>query len=191
MPKTFPILEYGRATLRLDSESFVLTNAAISSSNGWVKFPDAEAGTESLGIHSCADALIACVKLPMYTLDSYAQKFIRSTGPVNILQIDTEGWDFDVLFGAGSVLDRTYYLEFEFNYQGNWGGLHLQDAVKLLNGKGFTCYWAGQGKLWRITECYRDEYNAWHDWSNVACAHRSQKNLVNRMENMFLSTISG
>ena len=53
MHKTFPLLENASATLGLDSENFVLTNAAISSSNGWVKFPDAKAGTESLGIHKC------------------------------------------------------------------------------------------------------------------------------------------
>ena len=65
-------------------------------------------------------------------------------GPVNILQIDVEGFDFDVLFGASSVLDRTLFLEFEYHSAGNWNGLHLQDAIKLLNGKGETWCSAAQ-----------------------------------------------
>jgi len=189
MQSTFPLLLNASTQLGMDSETFVLANAVISSTNGFVKFPNAVPGTEDLGIHNCKNRNVACTELPMYTLDSYADKFIKSKGPVNILQIDTEGWDFDVLFGASSVLDRTYYLEFEYHSQGNWGSLHLQDAVKLLDGKGFTCYWAGNEKLWRITECYVDGYDLWHAWSNVACVHRSQTNLAGRMEALFLSTI--
>jgi hypothetical protein len=37
---------------------------------------------------------------------------------INVLAIDAEGWDFDALFGASSVLDRTYYLEFEYHMIG-------------------------------------------------------------------------
>ena len=72
----------------------------------------------------------------------------------SIFYLYVEGYDFDVLFGASSVLDRNHYLEFEYHEQGNWGKLHIQDAVRLLDGKGFTCYWAGKNKLWRISGCY-------------------------------------
>ena len=58
------------------------------------------------------------VEVEMYSLDSYVEKFVKSKGPINVLAIDTEGWDFDVLFGASSVLDRTYYLEFEYHMIG-------------------------------------------------------------------------
>ena len=58
------------------------------------------------------------VEVEMYSLDSYVEKFVKSKGPINVLAIDTEGWDFDVLFGASSVLDRTYYLEFEYHEMG-------------------------------------------------------------------------
>ena len=37
-----------------------------------------------------------------------------------MLSIDTEGRDFDVLFGASSTLDRTYYLEFEYHIDGDY-----------------------------------------------------------------------
>ena len=49
---------------------------------------------------------------------------VKSTGPINILSVDVEGFDFDVLFGAGSVLDRTQCLEFECHKVRHWGKLH-------------------------------------------------------------------
>eukprot|EP00985_Skeletonema_marinoi_P017563 scaffold9675_cov143-Skeletonema_marinoi.AAC.5 len=65
----------------------------------------------------------------MFSLEDYVAKYVKGRGPINILQIDGEGYDFDVLFGAGSVLDSTHYLEiFEYRYR-------LPDAVRLLDGK--------------------------------------------------------
>lgn len=84
----------------------------------------------------------------MFSLEDYVAKYVKGRGPINILQIDGEGYDFDVLFGAGSVLDSTHYLEFfEYRYR-------LPDAVRLLDGKGFTCYWSGENRLCRISGCY-------------------------------------
>ena len=115
----------------------------------------------------------------MFSLEDYVAKYVKGRGPINILQIDGEGYDFDVLFGAGSVLDSTHYLEFfEYRYR-------LPDAVLLLDGKGFTCYWSGENRLWRISGCYFEHYNYFHGWSNVACVHRSQKILYDRMEKVF------
>ena len=57
----------------------------------------------------------------MVSLQTYVDKFLKSKGPINILFIDVEGFDFDVLFGAGTVLDRTQYLGFEFHAIGAWG----------------------------------------------------------------------
>ncbi|KAL3766071.1 hypothetical protein ACHAW5_007766 [Stephanodiscus triporus] len=108
--------------LGLDSKEFVVTQAAISARNGVVKFPNADAGAEACGLQGCegwvAGAENAFVEAPVYSLDSYVEKFISSKGPINLLAIDAEGWDFDALFGASSVLDRTYYLEFEYHMIG-------------------------------------------------------------------------
>ena len=127
----------------------------------------------------------------MYSLQTYVNNFVKSTGPINILSIDVEGFDFDVLFGAGDVLDRTQYLEFEFHKVGNWAKYRVMDAVNLLDGKGFTCYWLGsKERLWRLTECdHPPFYNVFRDWSNVACVHRSQEELASIMENIFLDTV--
>ena len=126
----------------------------------------------------------------MYSLETYVEIYVKYQGPINILSIDVEGFDFDVIFGAGSVLDRTEYLEFEYHIKGNWGNYHITDAVRLLDGKGFTCYWAGKKKLWRITNCYINGLYDWHGWSNVACVHRSQAELADDMEKVFNETLS-
>lgn len=198
MPRTFKVLQNATNKLGFDHKpsdrSFVLTNAAVSSADGVVKFPSAAAaGVEDLGINTCKQnkrLASLCEDVPMYSLQTYVNKFVKSKGPINILSIDVEGFDFDVLFGAGSVLDRVEYLEFEYHVSGTWRKYHLMDAVGLLNQKGFTCYWSGkEGKLWRITECDHDAYGVWHHWSNVACVHRSQKVLGAKMEKVFSDTL--
>jgi FkbM family methyltransferase len=106
----------------LNKKEFVVTHAAVSSRNGIVKFPDGEAGQEAYSITHCDQSPSIrnpfCVDVNMYSLDSYVEKFVKSRGPINMLSIDAEGWDFDVLFGGSTTLDRTYYLEFEYHRRG-------------------------------------------------------------------------
>lgn len=187
---TFTRLANASSVLGYDKKGFVVTQAVVSSRDGEMEFSGMN-GQENLGIHdqrACQNPS-DCKKVPMYSTDSYFDKFVQSKGPVNMLLIDVEGWDFDVLFGASSVLDRTQYLEFEYHMNGPWGRYHLPDSVRLLDHKGFTCYWSGNSKLWRITGCYFDVYNAWHGWSNVACVHRTYDKLAERMESLFLATM--
>ena len=102
--------------LGLDVEHFVVTHAAISSRDGVATFPFNQVGEETLSIGCGKEAGEHwCRDVTMYSLDSYVEKFVKSKGPINVLNIDVEGWDFDVLFGASSTLDRTYYLEFEYH----------------------------------------------------------------------------
>jgi len=194
MPSTITLLRNASLTLDLESKGFIINGAAVASTDGTIPFPNAAAGKENLGMDYCMTKKnkmsSACQDVPMYSLQTYVERFVKSRGPINILQIDVEGFDFDVLFGAGSVLDRTQYLEFEFHHSGNWNELHVTDAVRLLDGKGFTCYWSGVKHLWRFTDCYFDMYKHWHGWSNIACVHRSQTSLVEKMENAFLNTLA-
>lgn len=201
VPSTFGQLKKASDELNFEAHGFVLTHAAVSAADSTIPFPKGldGSGRENFGLHSCTTSIdggasktkkvVDCEDVAVYSLDNYVNKFVQSKGPVNILQIDVEGWDFNVLFGASSVLDRTQYLEFEFHSDGNWNNLHLPDAVRLLDAKGFTCYWAGRGRLWRITQCYFKIYNYWHGWSNVACVHRSQTVLAEKMEKVFHNTL--
>ncbi len=112
MPRNFELVQNASKALGFDSKQFVVVNAALSARSGSAKFPDSSAGTQFNETQG------GCAKVDMYSLSSYVQKFVQSKGPINILSIDTEGLDFEVLFGAGSVLDRTYYLEFEYHETG-------------------------------------------------------------------------
>jgi len=192
LPINFALLQNASAKLDLSEKNgWHLTQAAVSSVDGTIKFPEAEAGTESIGMHDCLSnpTSVKCLDVQMYSLESYVSKYVKSLGPIDVLQIDVEGWDFDVLFGAGSVLDRSKYVEFEYHQVGHWKDLSLPTAVELLDVKGFTCYWAGKAQLWRITGCNFDYYQHWHGWSNVACVHRSNSLLAQRMEDMFIATL--
>jgi FkbM family methyltransferase len=107
--------------LGIDQGRFVVSHAAISSSNGVVKFPNMAAGNEACGIQGCQSSEQATfVDVNVYLLDYYVSKFVKGNGPNNVLRVDVGGWDFDVLFGASSVLDRTYYLEFEYHQVGEF-----------------------------------------------------------------------
>jgi len=196
MPTTVQNLKNGASTMNLAKEGFIIHHAAISSVDGLIAFPKAgkhgKVGAEDMGMDECKKPNMEkwCEDVPMFSLQSYVDTYVKSSGPINILSIDVEGFDFDVLFGAGSALDRTEYLEFEFHVVGTWATHHLSDAVDLLDGKGFNCYWAGTGKLWRINGCMHDMYSTWHGWSNVACVHRSHVSLSKTMERIFLETLA-
>jgi FkbM family methyltransferase len=146
MPSNAMVLNNAMKTLILDEGRFVVSHAAISSGNSVVKFPNFRAGAEGCGIQGCQNVVeqVSLVDVKVYSLDYYASKFVRGKGPINVLSVDVEGWDFDVLFGASSVLDRTYYLEFEFHLVGEFrfslflvhffcsGKIHLTPLIVLL-----------------------------------------------------------
>eukprot|EP01083_Nonionella_stella_P222569 794070_1 len=205
MSSTAQSLKKAASKFNLERHGLVVAHAAIGSTDGVAYFPKStdvtSLGKEDIGLDGCmkgtsddsiqvdTDIKNQCDEVRMMSLQSYTEKFVKSKGPINILFIDVEGFDFDILFGAGSVLDRTQYLEFEYSNEGSWRFYHILDAIRLLDGKGFTCYWAGVKKLWRITGCAHRTYNSWHSSSNVACVHRSQTKLSLKMNSVFMNTL--
>lgn len=191
MPSTVGVLERAARELGLTDQGLVVTHAAISRLNGTIFFPlDVKAGVENIGIQNQKRSQHpATQEVQVLSLDDYVAKYVRGTGPINMLTIDVEGYDFDVLLGGSNALKRTQYLEFENNWVGSWGGQRLLDAVTMLDGAGFTCYWAGDNRLWRLTQCWMDHYNL-RFWSNVACVQRTQTELAARMESLFLQTLA-
>ena len=191
LPTTFDVISKSSQKLGLDREGLVLSKAAISSSNGHIRFPKATEGSEGFAINYCEyHPFKSCEEVPIYSLQTSVNKFVKSPGPINILSIDAEGFDFDVLFGAGDALGRTEFLEFEFHNTGDWLKYSIMDPVNLLDAQGFNCYFHGvQERLWRLTRCHHEFYDTFHGWSNVICVHRSQEELATRMENIFLETL--
>jgi len=84
---------------------------------------------------------------------------------------------------------RTRYISFQHDWQGYWESVSLSDVVTKLDGVGHTCYWPGDDKLWRITECWQDFYG-YKTYGFVVCVNRNlAPQLHERMEAKFKATI--
>ena len=194
-------------------DQFTVTHAAMGSMDGTAYFPIIAPGIESRGM--CKGAQANCEPIQMYTVDTYVNKFVHSkvmegaiaasrqplqenlvdgSYPVmiDVLSVDVEGFDWDVLGlgGADTTLSRVKYLEFEYHGTGNWPKTKLSHAtVQLWEKYSFVCYYAGVGKLWRLTNCFQAYFNK-HRWSNVACVNlRLDPDLAERMEALFQSQL--
>lgn len=194
MPVTFDALVKASESLGYDTRGLRVSNVAIADESGTVKFPAPVAGASAqslLGLETvtagtCEQVVAAmneeagadkleCRHVKMRTLDEYVDKEVEKGPIIDMLVIDTEGFDPLVLRGAKSTLSRVRYLEFEYHGIGPWAETKLADVIGSLDDAGFDCYWAGRKKLWRITGCFDPRYYEFHFWSNIACVHRSQR----------------
>jgi hypothetical protein len=89
---------------------------------------------------------------------------------VDILMIDTEGFDAMVLEGGASTLSRRLARLLIFEYHGDcpWPLTPLHDVIKTLHSYGYVCYFEGQNRLWRLSGCWSSLYEM-HSWANVLC----------------------
>eukprot|EP00934_Nitzschia_sp_Nitz4_P000630 Nitzschia sp. Nitz4//scaffold439_size10204//4556//5136//NITZ4_009079-RA/size10204-exonerate_est2genome-gene-0.3-mRNA-1//-1//CDS//3329551866//630//frame0 len=95
MPGTASHLRDSASKLGLQ-DSLLIANAAMSSKNGSAYFPSvtSRVGTEGLGMHVCARSKEKCRQVPLFTLDSYLDKFAKDkTAPIDLFSIDVEGFD--------------------------------------------------------------------------------------------------
>ena len=200
---TFNAIQETAKQLRLDQHGFHAHQYVVSNSSGVIPFPRGYPGVEYLSSRNCGQLLyrsrtrqrrVLCDAVPMLTLDDFATKHMqwqnRSDRMVDLLTIDTEGFDWRVLRGAGSVLARTRYLEFEYHDVWEQGEL-LKDAVDYLEELGFVCYFAGrEGRLFKLTNgCWVNELHEVRVWSNVACVHRSEPSWLSIMEDYYQKTL--
>ncbi|KAL7576238.1 hypothetical protein ACA910_013718 [Epithemia clementina (nom. ined.)] len=209
MPITARLLHATAQKLQIANE-FQVTNVAMSDHDGTVYFPDnhQKVGIEQQGIANCQKYSVnqkpppgsdGCKELPLYSLDTFiAEKYgdNDSHRRIDFVSIDVEGFDRNVLLGAAKSLSRIGYLEFEYNWRGDWNKPEatLSSTVSWLNEHhGFVCYWAGtHGNLWRITSCFQSHYDLRH-WSNVACVNGRDPEshpMLQRMEDLFHATLA-
>ena len=179
MPSTARVLKRAVESLGWTSQ-FHIVHAAVDATDGTLRFPDAGAGVEHLGVWACLEPQYrsSCRRVRKISLDTFVlkqQQHFNERTLVDYLSIDVEGNDWHVLLGASQILDQTKYLEFEYHNVGAWVSHNLSTAIDFLAAKGFACFWSGrQGKLIQITGCFRSEYNEYKTWSNVACAHHTR-----------------
>jgi len=195
MPQTYKMLQQSAETLGYTDKGLVVTHGAVSKTSGEMPFRTGgqRAGVENVGLEACKRGGRHCQAVKVYSLLEFVEQKVQAPDSqnINVLSIDVEGFDADVLLGAtAKILERVEYLEFEYNWMGSWKGQHLYDIIQLLDEQAnMVCYWAGQDRLWRITECWMSYYDV-HSWSNVACANRGLvPELAAKMEETFLRTL--
>ena len=176
-----------------NEQGFIVKHAAVSKENGSVMFQNNKVGVENQGLDNGCTGTGDCVNVPVYSLDTYVEKFVPEGRSINHLSVDVEGYDYQVLLGGNKTLRRVHYLEFEYNWMGPWKTQPLSEAIEYLDKEfGFVCYWPGfDNTIWRITNCWLDHYNI-HFWSNVACVNRNfaeANEIAENMESMFLDTL--
>ena len=94
-------------------------------------------------------------------------------GKLDILSIDTEGWDAPVLRGAIGALRAKLVrvLEFEYHNEHKWPTTEqLQDAVSLLESVGYYCFWQSNGGELAALRPWCPGFE-FRQWSNLVCAH--------------------
>jgi FkbM family methyltransferase len=130
------------------------------------------------------------LKSPLYdlidttTVDAFILK--HEIPYVDILKIDTEGYDATVIQGAMQSIasGKVGVITFEYHEVGVWKEYKLRDVVDWLNGLNYVCYFDGKPSLARMTGCWDDAYEI-YSWSNVVCVKRSDP-LYAAMEKMAL-----
>jgi len=165
------------------SKGLVVHNYLVSSIPGKIYHPKSGSSAQ------CENCVL--VSVPVTRLDSYMEEHASNSGDINVLEV-SNGHEFDVLIGGVNTLKRTEYLVLTFDWKERWKmhGRTISATTSLLNNSGFTCYWAGMGKLWQISSCEMNEYFTHKFWSNIACANRKLAPLlVEEMETLFLRTI--
>jgi FkbM family methyltransferase len=190
---TFDTLQKSTIELGLAKHGFHIHRYVISNSTGSVPFPKGRVGKESYGVPSCQqnntdNQVSECEYVTMLTLDSFVSKHVHNKHIIDMLFIDTEGFDWRVLRQARATLERTRYLEFE--YHSAWADDEmLKDAVAYLEDLDFVCYFAGIGNLLKVTHgCWTDQYEI-RRWSNIACVRVSEISWVDIMEAYFNKTL--
>lgn len=99
----------------------------------------------------------------------------RRLPSVDILHIDTEGYDAQAILGARSVLKKRMIrmIMFEYHHRCPWPFTRLSTILHMVQGYGYECYFNGNNRLWPLTHgCWDDRYEH-HRWSNVLCVEEN------------------
>jgi len=182
MASNSKVIALTRAKLMKSSDSFMHIRAAVADSTGSALFPALKAG-EGEGSFSVASALprLRTNRVNVTTVDEIVAGLRTSLGEVqvDVLTVDTEGFDPIVLWGAASTLRAVRFLVFEVQQRkarSAWNSTSLQSVVAYLDSLGLDCYWAGNDStLQRITGCLTAAEESELRpifWSNVACVRR-------------------
>ena len=153
-----------------------LVHAAVSNKSGVAAAPgSARVGEEALSASLRPSR--GSIPVRAIALDDYLAE--TKMAGVDIVSIDTEGFDALVLEGMRGALaaQRVSVFEFEYHWSGFWAAAHpearsLQATLSWVSALGYGCFWTGgDGCLAPASgPCWRDSFE-FRSWSNLVCAH--------------------
>mmetsp|Transcript_74772 Transcript_74772/g.124699 ORF Transcript_74772/g.124699 Transcript_74772/m.124699 type:complete len:251 (-) Transcript_74772:180-932(-) len=191
--------------VNLSASPIDVHDVAISNESGVLYTQDngAAAGYESVGASRKPSR--GSIPRPSLSLDDFLSPVGCRTGHqgqqagclplasgqhVQIVSIDTEGWDALVLHGMQRSL-ASHRVEFiEFEYSRAWkrvaGEISMQQTLEWLHYLGYVCFWHGnRGQLAEANgECWLPDFHKRisHRWSNLVCSYRAD--LVDEMRKL-------
>ncbi len=134
------------------------------------------------------------------TLDDFADRHHLSK--IDILKIDTEGYEPLVFRGAKALLQQhrirlfifehlegySFFLDFKFNLfilvEGVWRNTSLQIEISNLSKIGYVCYVIGRTGVIRVSHCWNEQFNVRHN--NLLCVSSKDRQLLNNIDRMRL-----
>lgn len=129
-----------------------IVNAAMSNTTGLAHFPRGCSDELcSLEGNSDGSKLRDFDYVPLATVDTFVKDY--EIGKVDIMKIDTEGFDATVIQGAMEVLStgKIGLLSFEYHEVGVWHEYSLRQTVERLDGLDYVCYFDGASCLVAIS----------------------------------------
>jgi len=136
-PSTYEVLR--RVQQWTNDTSLYVHNLAISNHTGTAVLSKCGRGSEvcSLTMQRNLTDTGRFLSINVTTLDRFVKKY-RITEMIDVLKIDTEGYDPLVLTGADLILKRQQIrlLIFEHHRIGFWTSIHLRDVIENLDFKG-------------------------------------------------------
>ncbi|CAF4155089.1 unnamed protein product [Adineta steineri] len=163
---------------------------AVSNYDGKVLFKKCNPGNEVCSLDVSHTSIDEKVEVDVVTLDHFADEYNLSR--IDILKIDTEGYEPFVFQGAKRLLEehRIRLFIFEQLETGAWLNTTLKFEVSKLTKLGYICYIIGKTGMILVTNCWSDKYDVEHN--NLLCVSSRDGALLNSIDQMRLTgTVSG
>lgn len=114
-------------------------------------------------------------EVPMDTLASIVEK--AGWNRIDIVKCDAEGYDFQIIKGAESLLSNEAIGVFQFEYNDHWieSGTSLSEALDLFGRYGYETFLVARGGLWK----YRyEDYGEFFHHSNFVAVSSSYNGVI-------------
>ncbi|CAF1090302.1 unnamed protein product [Rotaria magnacalcarata] len=185
-PSTYQALRQVQQWTNLSS--FHVFDLGFSNQTGVAKLSACGTGVEWCGLatNPTSENAKSFVKVNITTLDDFV-RLHRIQRRIDVLKIDTEGFDPLVLQGASRLLQeqRIRLMIFEYHGVGMWSTTTLEKVVHNLDRQGYACYQLGRTGILRLTNCWAPIFER-KMWSNVLCISRSERILIQSIEKLLV-----